>query len=411
MSEAARRKWAFTTSLRARAFGWRGSAKAVACLREAVAEIKAAQRRDPAAAGEGVVRLAERIWPAFEQIDTSSGALGGAVNRALDTLIPILIAAPAGQATRSRWLERLFDAIQDDGVEYLMPISERFGEIAVFPTLRNLYADRTIGMIRASWSDRTPGGYVAAQTLCLSCLLEAGRYDELCDLLALRRVRFWHDERFAAEALLRQGREEEALAHAEALLVSERPTYDARRIAAFCETVLTGLGRREEAYRRFALPHASGATYLATWRALARRYPERQGREVLVDLIAARGQKGKWFAAAKAAGDLDLALECAADHEAEPSALVRAARDFQESDPRFAASVALAAVDHLLSGRGYEPKPADMEAAMAHLRAAAERLGVLDEARRTIEVMLTPSRSRDLVMERALGRMMSLFSR
>lgn len=410
MTKAAHGRWAFTTGLRARAFGWHGSAKAVARLKEAVSEIKAARKRDPVAAGEGVVRLAERIWPAFEQIDTSSGALGGAVNRALDALIPILIAAPADQATRSRWLERLFDAIQDDGVEYLMPVSERFGEIAVFPALRNLYADRTIGMVCAAWSDPTPGGYVAVQTLCLSCLLEAGRYEELRDLLALRRVRFWHDERFLAEALLRQSREEDALAHAEALL-AERPQYDARRIAALCETALARIGRRDEAYRRFALPYAGGTTYLATWRTLAKRYPERGGREVLADLIAARGQKGKWFAAAKAAGDLDLALECAADHEAEPSALVRAARDFQESDPRFAASVALAAVDHLLSGRGYEPKPADIEGAMTHLRDAAGRIEALGAVRKTIEIMLTAGGHRDPVMRRAVRRMLPMLSR
>jgi hypothetical protein len=48
----------------------------------------------------------ERLWPALEHIDTSSGALGGAVHRTLGDLIPILISAPADVATRSAWLER-----------------------------------------------------------------------------------------------------------------------------------------------------------------------------------------------------------------------------------------------------------------------------------------------------------------
>jgi hypothetical protein len=35
----------------------------------------------------------ERLWPALEDIDTSTGALGGAIHRTLDELIPILISA------------------------------------------------------------------------------------------------------------------------------------------------------------------------------------------------------------------------------------------------------------------------------------------------------------------------------
>ena len=69
-------------------------------------------------AAEGCVSLLERLWPALEGIDTSSGALGGAVHRTLDELIPVLISAPADVLTRSAWLERLFQAVMDDGVQY-----------------------------------------------------------------------------------------------------------------------------------------------------------------------------------------------------------------------------------------------------------------------------------------------------
>ena len=47
----------------------------------------------------------ERIWPSLQGIDGSSGALGGAVNRTLDTLIPFVIEAPADQEARSKWLD------------------------------------------------------------------------------------------------------------------------------------------------------------------------------------------------------------------------------------------------------------------------------------------------------------------
>src|SRR5262249_55854792 len=86
-------------------------------------------RTDPVAAGDGVVSLMERIWPAFQDIDTSSGALGGAVYRAQQELLPIAIEAPADRKTRDKWLDRLRQAIEDDGVDYLSLVQDRWGEL------------------------------------------------------------------------------------------------------------------------------------------------------------------------------------------------------------------------------------------------------------------------------------------
>ena len=145
--------------------------------------------------------LMERIWPAFQDIDTSSGALGTAVAQTLSELIPILADAPADHATRSKWLERLFEAVQNDGVEYLRPAEERWGEIAHNPDLINKYADRLIEMVRRAWSDHQSFQYVTGTSICLSCLLEAGRYDELQELLATRRTKFWSWHRFSDAVL------------------------------------------------------------------------------------------------------------------------------------------------------------------------------------------------------------------
>jgi|GEM_PF-687769 len=57
----------------------------------------------------------EKIWPTLEHVDSSSGALGSAVNKALDALIPILVNAPADGKTRDKWLDRLWQAMADDG--------------------------------------------------------------------------------------------------------------------------------------------------------------------------------------------------------------------------------------------------------------------------------------------------------
>jgi hypothetical protein len=70
------RKWQFKARYRANAYGWRGTSLAVSRLKEAVSEIKAVAKSDPVAAGDGVVSLMERIWPAFQDIDTSSGVPG-----------------------------------------------------------------------------------------------------------------------------------------------------------------------------------------------------------------------------------------------------------------------------------------------------------------------------------------------
>ena len=95
MGQKAIHKWAFKARFRARAFGWRGSRPAIERLKQAVSEIRAVARRDPVVAAEGAVSLMERLWPAFEQIDTSSGALGGAVNWTLREMIPVIAGAPA----------------------------------------------------------------------------------------------------------------------------------------------------------------------------------------------------------------------------------------------------------------------------------------------------------------------------
>jgi hypothetical protein len=95
----AKHTWTFKASLRARAFGWNGSSLACRRLKEAVSEIKKVTRVDAVTAGDGVVSLMERIWPACEHIDTSSGALGCVVNWTQDELLPIAIEAPADLKT------------------------------------------------------------------------------------------------------------------------------------------------------------------------------------------------------------------------------------------------------------------------------------------------------------------------
>ena len=372
-------RWAFKSRFRACAYGWRGSALASKRLKEAVGEIKAIAKSDRVLAGEGTVSLIERLWPALQDIDTSSGSLGGVVHRTLDDLIAILISAPADVATRSAWLERLFQAVVDDGVQYLAPVEDRWGEIAVYPALMEDYAERLRGMIQRVWVAEPPGGHVIGTTICLSCLLETGRYGDLIELLGCARVRWWHWHRFGAEALARHGMWDAAITYADACRGPHG--NDDRWIDRFCEDVLIKSGRTKEAYRRYGLTTVTGPTYLSMYRETVKRYPDRDRRQVLLDLIEARGQRGKWFAAAKDAGFVDIALLCARDFTAEPATLVRAARVFAAKEPKFAAEIGLLALERLLNGSGYDPGVSLVQEAFDHLMSAASRIGEQDWAR------------------------------
>jgi len=395
-------RWAFTSRFRARAYGWPGSALAGKRLKEAVSEITAVAKSDRVLAGEGVVSLFERLWPALQDIDTSSGALGGVVHRTLAELIPVLISAPADLPTRSAWLERLFQAVMDDGVQYLAPVEDRWGEIAVYPELMEQYAQRLCRMTQRVWVEESAGGHVIGTTICLSCLLETGRYDDLVELLACARMRWWHWHRFGAEALARQGMRDAAIAYAEGCRGPDG-NHD-RRIDRFCEDLLIKSGQIEEAYRRYGPTTVTGPTYLSIYRETIKRYPDRDRRQTLLDLIEARGQRGKWFAAAKDAGFLDIALLCARDFTVEPATLVRAARDFAPEQPKFAAEIGLLALHRLLDGSGYDPGVSLIQNAFDHFMEAASRIGAQDWARQQAQELTEgPCASSRSHLQRALA--------
>jgi hypothetical protein len=263
------------------------------------------------------VTLMERIWPAFQDIDTSSGALGGAVYWAQNELLPIAIEAPADRKTRDKWLDRLWQAIEDDGVNYLSLVEDRWGALCRSSEVASYWADRLLSLVRTAWSDPRPGNYVRGSTVCLSSLLAASRHRELFEVLALQRFPFWHDRKFGVQALLSQGRVDEALAYAEASRGLNQPDP---AIDAACERILLDSGRADEAYEKYALTANGSSTGLATFRAIVKKYPGRDPKKVLLDLAASSGDAGRWFAAAKDAGFLDLAIEFANTGRTDPHA-------------------------------------------------------------------------------------------
>jgi hypothetical protein len=104
-------------------------------IKEAVAEIKACNRNDPLRAAEGAVLLLTKLSPALERIDSSSGAIGNAVNRAMEVLVPIIAMAPAETALRRKWLEQLYQAHADDHIPYIERLGDYWGELCISPEL------------------------------------------------------------------------------------------------------------------------------------------------------------------------------------------------------------------------------------------------------------------------------------
>jgi len=128
----------------------------------------------------------------------------------------------------------------------------------------------------------------------------------------------------------------EALAYAEASRGLNQP--DAA-IDATCEKILLESGRADEAYEKYALIANGSSTGLAAFRAIVKKYPSRDPKKVLLDLAASSGDAGRWFAAAKDAGFLDLALEFANTGRSDPRTPSRASRDLLNQDARFCLEV------------------------------------------------------------------------
>src|SRR5437660_8726225 len=62
-------------------------------------EIKQVARLELVLAAEDAIALLERISPALEHVDSSSGAIGSAVNRTIAELVPVIAGAPADART------------------------------------------------------------------------------------------------------------------------------------------------------------------------------------------------------------------------------------------------------------------------------------------------------------------------
>lgn len=396
-------KWAFAPRFRRHAFGWR-SQPAVQRVKEATAEIQKVAKKDPVLAAAGAVLFLEKVSPALEQIDSSSGAIGTAVNHAIEACAKVIAEAPVDERTRDQWLDRLWEAHQNDEIPYIERLGDCWGELCASRERASAWADRLIGTVESVWSPaRKPGGYFHGTIACLSALFHAGRFEELLALVDKALYSMWHYREWGVKALAAMGRKAEAIRYAESSRgLNDNPIA----IARACEEILLTSGLADEAYARYAIEANQGRTFLSTFRSIAKKYPTKPATRILDDLVASTpGQEGKWFAAAKDAGLYDEAIALAWRTPCDPRTLTRAARDFASTNPRFAVEAGMAALHWIAAGHGYEITGLDVLSAYSSTLEAAKKCNAVDEIEGRVRELLTAPRSpaQDLVAK-VLGR-------
>ena len=369
-------KWEFAPRFRRNAFGWRSDLP-IKRIKEALSEIRLVARKEPTLAAEGAIVLLEKLSPALMNVDSSSGALGSMVNHAIETLVPLLTKADVDAATRARWLDRLWEAVQEDEMPYIEYLADFWGELCVEAKVASVWADQFLPIVERIWSPAEPGhGYFKGTDACLSALHAAGRYDELLALVAKARYKSWHNRRWGVKALVALGKKAEAVRYAEESRGLNTPEG---QIAEVCEEILLSSGLADDAYQRYAIAANRTTTNLATFRAIAKKYPNKDAADILRDLVKSEpGAEGKWFAAAKDAGLFDVAIELARRSPTDPRTLTRAARDFASKRPEFAIDAGLTALHWMARGHGYELTGFDVHAAFDAVMQAALGAG-LDE--------------------------------
>ena len=146
-----------------------------------------------------------------------------------------------------------------------------------------------------------------------------------------------------------------------------------------CEEILLSSGLVDEAYERYGVRANHGGTYLATFRAVAKKYPQKRPRELLADLAArrpARRRSGsppprKWVSTTRRSR---LRAAARAIRRPSPEPLATSPTGSPPSP-----SSGLLALRWLAEGYGYEVTSADVWSAYKHTMKADSNHGCPDE--------------------------------
>lgn len=384
--------WAFKARFRRGAFGWKGSRLAIERIDEALREISLVARADSALAAEGAVSFLERLSPAVSGIDSSSGSLGNATWSAAERLVPLIAHVEVSDKVRGKWLERLFDAMQEDDPPYLENLGDHWGSLCATPALASEWVDQLLPIVHSMLSQRAQGvfGFFVGTNACLSALYAANRHDELLAVLAMDPKPFWPYLKWAGKVLVARGQIDEAIA-----LMAQRSgmNTDPLALAQFAEEALLSVNRRKEAFNTYALLANQAQSHIGTYRALAKKYPELDPQKLFAHLVAAHpGEEGKWFATAKTLKLFEEATRLAWASPCDSRTLTRAAKTHATTHPVFALECALAAVYWVAMGHGYDLTPLDVTEPWDIAQRISQTLGKQDRVSEVLEVALVQGR-------------------
>ena len=304
-------------------------------------------------------------------------------------MVPIIAKAPVEPSVRQQWLQRLWQALQDDNIPYIEELGDYWGDLCANAECASQWADEFRPSVEQV-SQASGYAHFKGSSAYLSSLFAAGRYEELLSTLEKPYFSGWWYRQWGVQALLALDRKADALRYAEDSKKIINTPLSA--VAKVCEGILLSSGLQEEAYNRYALDANQGTTYLATFRGLVKKYPHKPPEDILSDLVASEpGSEGKWFAAAKDEGLFDMAIEIVNKSPADPRTLIRACRDYVEKQPHFAMSAGMAALYWMARGYGYKITDGDVLDAYSALINAAKAVGVSES--------LLKAQIRDIITE------------
>lgn len=383
-----------------RTFGWKAGRKAATEVRAEAEAIRRRARDDLAGAAEDALQLFELLWPATMQVNRGHGDLDPAVLKAVEVLVPVLARAfeagpPADHPVesgapvgRDAGLERLWRALEADHGGVTDPLAVHFGALCGDAARAGAWADRLLPPTRRAFATDARRRCPAALP-CASALVAAGRADVLLALLTVGAPPTFALRHFGLDRLAARDGLDAALAFADAAECASDAERQAR--ARWGEAQLRAAGRHDEAFARYALWAHHAHTVRQWFEHLCAAWPERRPADLFEALLAAHpGEGGKFFATARALGDVDRATALAEAHPCDPKVLLHAAAEVLPTDAALAARWATAALRWVADGRVYKvtrelvaevgalllqagAAQGDEPTARAHLQAAGDR--------------------------------------
>jgi hypothetical protein len=297
----------------------------------------------------------------------------------------------------------VFEAFQEDDPPYIESLGDHWGDLCATQELASAWADQLLPTLRNVLRERTSGTYAffSGTTICYSALFKADRHDQILELLTMDPRPIWPYLVWGAKVLATRGQIDEAIAY---LRERAGSTTSEISIARFAEEELLKAGRRVEAFNQYALLANQANSNLSTFRALKKKYPELAQEKLLGYLVSSSpDEPGKWFATAKTLKLFEQATRLAWASPCDPKTLNRAARDHLKTQPDFAMQCALASLNWMSIGHGYELTGMDVQDAHRMAIEAAFITQQNEQVHATIGQIFTPDRPMSVWMKRSLG--------